>query len=266
MRLILHDTLVTAPVVFPLSAGWVTPGVDVAVEARSEVRGETLGAEEIALLPAAEVAAAQGTHRVVPDVAVVAEASGAVAMRTPVRPDDVERGPVRLWGTSGAGELLARATLRPFYGIEPTAWVRDDADEAAARAQAVIVEGAEALRPPETGFAEDLCRAWFILTGTPAVSHVLLAPNGADRAALRPALATLDALRSAGHERRRELRRAVAETHALDLDRLVPMLSALRLALDEGDRRALLALLQRGLRGSSYPPLGDVRFLDAGPD
>ena len=264
MRLILHDTLATAPFVYPLAAGWLEPGADVEVEARSEVRGDTLGAEEMALAPAAEVAATQETHRVVPDVAVVAEAIGAVAMRTPVRPDDVERGPVRLWGTSGTGELLARATLRPFYGIEPTAWVRDD--EAAARAQAVIVEGAEALRPPETGFAEDLCRAWFILTGMPAVSHVLLAPDGADRAAVRPALATLDALRSVGHERRRELRRAVAETHGLDLDRLVPMLSALRLALADGDRRALLAFLQRGLRGSGYPPLGDVRFLESGAD
>ena len=38
--------------------------------------------------------------------------------------------PVRLLDASGTAEILARATLQPFYGIEPTAWVRsDDAPE-----------------------------------------------------------------------------------------------------------------------------------------
>ena len=39
-----------------------------------------------------------------------------------------------------------------------------------------VLEGADALRPIEGGFAEDLCRAWFILTALPVVTHIL--PSG----------------------------------------------------------------------------------------
>ena len=261
MRVLIHDTLATAPFTYPLAAGWVASDPALPVAVRDELRGGDLGVEDVALAPAAEVAAAQKTHVVAPDVAVVTERTGAVALRTPVRPDEVERGPVRLWGTSGAGEALARATLRPFYGIEPTEWIAGE-EERAAQAQAVVVEGAEALRRPEAGFAEDLVRAWFILTGLPVVSHVLLVPAELDRAALRPALAFLAALAAVGHERRRDLRRAVAAAHALDLDRLVPVLAAQRLTLEGADRRALATVLERGLRGSAYPPLAEPRFLE----
>jgi predicted solute-binding protein len=261
MRLVIHDTLSTAPWAYPFRVGWVSPAGDVEVQLRQQVRAAALGADEVALAPAPEAAAAQAGHAVAPEVAVVAGSVGAVAMRTPVRPDEVGPTAVRFWGTSGAGEVLARATLRPFYGIEPTGWVDDDG-EAAARAQVVIVEGAEALRSPEAGFAEDLCRAWFILTGAPAVSHVLLVPRGADRDALGPALATLAALRRAGHERRRELRRALADEHGLPLDRLNALFAEQRVELDAAARRALLMLLQRGTRGSTYPAPTGIAFLE----
>ena len=53
--------------------------------------------------------------------------AGAVAMRTPVRPDAIGTTPVRLFDTSSGAELLARATLTPFYGIDPASWVRNTA-------------------------------------------------------------------------------------------------------------------------------------------
>ncbi len=263
MRLLMHDTLAAAPFVVPLAEGWVTPVEGVAVEARGDLRAGEVGPEDAALLPSAEAALLTASHRVVPDAAVVAGAVGAVALRTPVRADEVEAGPVRLLGVSGAGELLARATLRPFYGIEPTGWARVDDDPGAAAAQAVVVEGAEALRPAEGGFAEDLCRAWLILSGLPAVTHVLLAPAEADRATLAPVLATLAALTQAAQERRREWRPALAERHGIPTDRFYALLAEQRLVLDAEDRRALLLLLQRGGRGSAYPPVAKLRFLDA---
>src|SRR3712207_7483724 len=55
-------------------------------------------------------------------------------------------------------ELLARATLKPYYGIEPASWVRDGDSSDAVRAEVVVVEGAEALREPEAGYSEDLSR------------------------------------------------------------------------------------------------------------
>ena len=262
MRLLLHDTLATAPFIIPLGEGWVTPASDVVVEIRADLRGADLDAYDVALFPVAEVAACQETHRVVPDVACVAGSVGPVVMRTPVRPDEVERSPVRLLATSGAGEVLARATLRPYYGIEPTAWVSTADDPMASSAQVVVVEGVEALRPPEAGFAEDLSRAWFVLTGTAAVTHVLVAPLAADRAVLRPVLETFAALRQAGHDRRREWRRSLAAAQDLPLDRVHAFFAEQRLALDGDDRRALLMLLQRGGRGSAYPPVATVQFLE----
>lgn len=280
MRLLIEDTLATATFVVPYAAGWVAPGAGATLEARPGLRGGDVGPDDIALVSSAEVAPLAESHRVAPDAAVVAGSVGAVSLRTPVRPDEVERGPVRLLGTSGAGELLARATLRPFYGIEATAWpgawrglpaegtaaATADDDRAIAAAQAVVVEGAEALRTPEAGFAEDLCRAWLILTGVPAVTHVLVVPAEAEQAALAPALALLAALREAGLARRREWRRGLAEREGLALDRVHAFFAEQRLALTGEDRRALALLLQRGGRGSAYPPLGALRFLDPAPE
>ena len=261
MRLLIDDTLATAPFVWPLTAGWVTPSAGVTVAARVALRADDVAKADVALVPLLAVTTLQESHRLLPDVAMVTGSVGAVALRAPVRPDDVARGPVRLFG-GGTAELLARATLRPFYGIEATRWVTADDDPDAAAAQAVVVAGAEALRPVEGGFAEDLCRAWLILTGLPAVTHVLLAPEEADRAVLGPVLATLATLRQAGQERRREWRRELAERDDLPLDRVHAFFAEQRLALEPEDRRALLMLLQRGGRGVTSSPLGMLRFLE----
>lgn len=264
MRLLIDDTLATAPFTYPLSAGWVDLRPTVAVEARPNLPGGDVAPDDLALLPTAEVALLQVSHAVAPDAAVVAGPTGPVSLRTPVRPDEVARGPVRLLDAGGTAELFARATLRPFYGIEPSAWLAGD-DPAAAEAQAVVVAGAAALRPPEGGFAEDLCRAWLILTDLPAVTHVLVAPLAAERGDLAPALAALAALREAGQARRREWRPIVAEAAAVPLDRLHPFFAGQRLALAPADRPAVVQLFQRGGRGSAFPPLSDLRFLDPPP-
>ncbi len=255
MRLLLHDTLATSPFVHPLTAGWISP--DIAIEARSELGAADVGPEDVALVPAPEIAALLGTHTLGLEAAVVSGSVGSIAMRVPVRPDEVERTPVRLWRASGAAEVVARATLKPFYGIVPMDWTRDDTSEA----QVVVVEGAEALRPPEAGFAEDLCRAWFVLTGQPAITHVLAVPRTLDRTTLGPALETLVALRDIGHERRRDLRRDLADGQGLDRDRLTAFFAEQRLALEPADQRALLLLLQRGTWGSAYPPIRDPASL-----
>jgi predicted solute-binding protein len=256
MRIVVHDTLVTAPFILPRILGWIES--ELAVEPRTELRGGDVGPEMAALIPSAEVALLQETHQIVPDVAVVANGEGAIAMRVPVRPDEIEATAVRLYDVSGTAEILARATLEPFYGIDPTAWTRDDAP----RAQVVVVEGAEALREPEAGHAEDLCRAWFILTGQPVVTHVLVAPKTCDRAAIEPATETLHQLRTLAAARRRDLRRELAARDDLDRDRLTRLFAAQRLHLAADDRRALLMLLQRGNRGSAYPYVWELAYLE----
>ena len=214
------------------------------------------------LAPASELLHLRQTHDVVADIAVIADGNGAIAMRTPVRPDEVEATPVRLLDTSGVAELLARATLRPFYGIEPTGWVRAEDSSEAARAEVVIVEGAEALREPEAGFSEDLSRAWFILTAQPVVSHVLLVPRAVPPADLANVQTFLDAARTEGLARRREWRPELADRKGVGRERASAFWAAQRLKLELADRRALLDLLGKGSRGTSNPPPANVVFIN----
>jgi predicted solute-binding protein len=262
VRLLIDDTFATSTYTVPITSGWVSPPEDITVEIANRLTTDSASEERIVLAPASVILHLQQTHAVAADVAVIADANGAIAMRTPVRPDEVEATPVRLLDTSGAAELLARATLRPFYGIEPTTWVREGDSPEAARAEVVIVEGAEALRDPEAGFSEDLSRAWFILTAQPAVSHVLLVPNSLRPADLSHVLTFLDAARTEALARRPEWRPQLADREGVGRDRASAFWTAQRLKMEPADRQALLDLLGRGSRGTSDPPPANVVFID----
>ncbi len=262
MRLLIDETFATATYTVPISSGWVSPPEGVTVEATNRLTADSETEESVVLAPTSEILRRQQTHQVAGDVAVIADGNGAIAMRTPVRPDEVEATPVRLLDTSGIAELLARATLRPFYGIEPTGWVRDGNLPEAARAEVVIVEGAEALREPEGGFSEDLSRAWFILTAQPVISHVLLVPRALPAADLTSVLTFLNAARTEGLARRREWRPELADREGVDRDRASAFWAAQRLKLEPADRQPLLDLLHKGSRGTSGPPPTNVVFVD----
>jgi hypothetical protein len=262
VRLLIDDTFATATYTVPITSGWVSPSDGIAVEITNRLAADSATVESIVLASASEILPLQHTHQVAGDITVIADGNGAIAMRTPVRPDEVEATPVRLFETSGLAEFLARATLRPFYGIEPTNWVRNGDEPEAARAEAVIVEGAEALREPEAGFSEDLSRAWFILTAQPVVSHVLLVPRALPSADLANMLTFLDAARSEGLSRRREWRPPLADREGVGRDRASAFWAAQRLKMEPADRQALLDLLGRGSRGTSDPPPANVTFID----
>ncbi|MDQ3692836.1 MAG: hypothetical protein M3464_04315 [Chloroflexota bacterium] len=259
MRLLMHDTLVTGMFLAPLVRDWVEPAADVTVETRADLRAADVQAGDAALIPASEVTLLQQSHQVVPAIAVVAEGIGPISLRTPVRPDEVERTPVRSLGASGVAELLARATLQPYFGIQATAWARDVNEPAA---EAIILEGAAAMRPIEGGFAEDLCRAWFILTGLPVVTHLLIVPLTVAPIDLQSVVDTLRVAGAAGHERRREWRTERIERDGLDRERVNALFAGLRYKLTPADRRALVSLVQRGGRGSAYPPLTTLQFVE----
>ena len=262
MRLLIADTFATGTYTVPVASGWVPRPEVLRVDLIDRLTSETVAEDTALLASSSEIPRLLQTHVVVGDVAVVADGVGAITMRTPVRPDEVEATPVRLLDTSGAAEFLARATLKPFYGIEPTIWVRDGDSPDAARAEVVIVEGAEALREPEGGFSEDLSRAWFILTAQPVVSYVLLVPRMLPQDPLRDIVAFLDAARVVGQERRRDWRPELADKEGISRERASAFWAAQRLRLEEPDRRALLDLLQKGSRGTSSPPLSSIEFID----
>ncbi|MBW3632390.1 MAG: hypothetical protein KY456_05100 [Chloroflexi bacterium] len=262
MRLLIDETFATSPYTIPITSGWVSPPEGITVEVVTSLTASSATDEIPLLAPASELLRLQQTHAVVGDIAVVADGNSAIAMRTPVRPDEVEATPVRLLDTSGAAELLARATLKPFYGIESTSWVRENDSPDAARAEVVIVEGAEALREPEGGYSEDLSRAWFILTAQPVISHILLVPRTLPPELMMDIVMFLDAARTEGLARRRDWRPQLADREGVGRDRASAFWVAQRLKLEEADRRALLDLLRRGSRGTSSAPPMNVAFVD----
>nr|MBA3449614.1 hypothetical protein [Chloroflexia bacterium] len=125
MRLLIHDTFATATYTVPISSSWVTPPGDITVELATRLTAESIDPRDIALVPPSALLRLHSTHDVAAGVAVIAAGVSAIAMRTPVRPDEIERTPVRLLDPTGGAELLARATLQPFYGITPTSWSHD---------------------------------------------------------------------------------------------------------------------------------------------
>jgi hypothetical protein len=262
VRLLIDETFATATFTVPITSGWVSPPEGITVEIANRLTTDSASEEHILLAPASGILRLQQTHDVATGVAVITNGNGAIAMRTPVRPDEVEATPVRLLETSGIAELLARATLKPFYGIEPTGWARDGDSPEAARAEAVIVEGAEALREPEAGFSEDLSQAWFILTGQPVVSHVLLVPSALPPADLTNVLTFLDAGRTDGLARRRDWRPQLADREGVGRDRASAFWAAQRLKMEPADRPALLDLLGKGSLGTSNPSPVNAAFID----
>lgn len=248
MRLLIDDTFATSTYRLPTIEGWVTPPDDVSLEIVPDLAAPQVGSGDAALAPAFALIALHPSHEVHAASAVIADGVGAVAMRTPVRPDEIEATPVRLLDAAGA-ELLTRATLHPFYGITPTAWFHDGDAPEAARAEVVIVAGAEALREPEAGFSEDLSRAWFILTAQPVVGHVLLLPKEAPPEQQQLVIDFLAAAKKEGVTRRREWRMPLADSEGIARDRAAAFWAAQRLEMTEADRQALRALLTQGGAG-----------------
>lgn len=259
MRVLIHETLTTLYFAQPARDAPGAAGFD--VEFRDSLGARGLQAGDAALIPAAEIAHLTASHVVVPEVAVVFDGSGPIAMRVPVRPDEIELTPVSLNGVSGTAEILARATLEPFYGIRTS----DYAIGTAADAKVVLLEGVETLLPVEAGFQENLVRAWFVLTGQPVVSHLLVVPKSWPAAEIDKLAKTMTAMREQGHARRSELRAAAAESAGVQRDALPPVFATMRYALDAADRRALLMLLQHGNKGSTYPYVWTVDYVEAAP-
>jgi predicted solute-binding protein len=250
MTLYIDDSLMTAHVRMPLAEGWLE--TDIPFEVRMGLAAVDVGPGDVALIAAPESTLLGRTHVVAPEVAVVAEAISAIAMRTPVRPDGIEETPIRMLDAGSTAEVLIRALLRPFFGITALSFVTSDEDEGSADAQVIVVDGPLGLSEPEAGFHEDLARAWFVLTGQAVVHHVLVV--GVEVEARGPA-PEIDLLRQAitmGQERRRDVRRMVAEAAEIDRDRLAGLTNRIRYELTAADRQSLRNLLARGTWGSRF--------------
>jgi hypothetical protein len=251
MTILIDDTLVTAQIAVPFSEGWMDSPVEVSV--RPNLRASDVEPADVALLPVPEATLLTETHVIAPEVAVIFDGIGPIAMRTPIRPDGVEETIVRLLETGPTAEVVMRALLRPYFGITATRFASADDDPRASEAQVVVVDGAMGLEQPESGFQDDLARAWFILTGQALVSHVTVV--GVDALAHGSVDPMIDALRAAatlGVERRRDVRRIVAARWNIDRDGLAEMTNRMRFAMTPDDRQSLQSLIARGTWGSRF--------------
>lgn len=256
MRFLIDDSLASAPITEAIRAGLVETGHSSTLV--TGLRADQVGADDAALIPGGEYGALTETHAISPALAIVFDRLGPVALRTAVRPDGVEQTPIRLIDAGSSAELLARATLDPFFGITPAGFFREDV----ADAQVVVVEGALALTPPESGFSEDLAKAWYVLTSEAYVSHVLVLPLELSGDTLVTAVADAALLASAAVEHRRATRTRIVEATGLDRDALTTLHQATRWSLSQEDRRALLMLLQLGNRlGEVGPYVKELRFV-----
>ncbi|MGI8482907.1 MAG: MqnA/MqnD/SBP family protein [Thermomicrobiales bacterium] len=271
MAILVDDALLTAAIRMPLVEKWIE--TDIPFEVRTGLRAADVGAGDVALIASPESTLLAATHIVASEVAVVVEGISPIVMRTPVRPDEIEATPIRLLNVSGPAEMLIRALLKPFYGITASSaqFITADDDPNAAKAQVVVIEGLEALQAPESGFQSDLAQAWYILTGSYFVSHVVVVGLEAQARGLAdPAIAILKAAAAMGVERRREVRGLIvgasdgedvegdAGGSAVDRDKLAEMTNNLSYTLDADDQRSLLNMIARGSWGSRYPQRNPV--------
>lgn len=240
------------------------------------------------LAPTAEYAALQETHLVSPALAVAGSHRGAVALTADYPFEQVEAPRVEFDQVSRTSECLARATIWRFYGIRPALFVRDGAtsvpppppddgpDEASEGETGVVpgehvvrvLEGAAALRALSEGMSgavADLGRAWFILTGLPFVSHLLLVPRalltdhpGAYELAVDGLRSTVDTI----NERRKALRREVAARYQLSNDAASDFFGDLRWTFDVAVQKSTVQLFNRGAWGMGLPLVRKLQLVD----
>lgn len=232
----------------PLEEGWVES--DVAVDVTSNLTAQAVTEDDVALLPLPEATLLTSTHVIDRSVAVVQQEQGMVAMWTVERPDEIDQPTVWLQHIGSSSEVLIRALLKPFFGIEASEVVH--VDTAPEEANLIVTEGGASLADVERGYREDLARSWFILTGKPFVSHVAVVGV---RALARDADTQLDVLRraaEAGWERRRDIRRMIREHAGIESEPLASVTNALRFSMEEADQEPARMLVERGTWGTRF--------------
>lgn len=210
----------------PFRSGWLE-ATDVELRAAPSV-AELRHFAGVALVDSVVAAALLDSWAILPGHAVASHRESMLNLVTDQRPDEIEQVVLATAGASESARALAEATLPRFYGITLTGWT--DQPRTPDTGTVVLEEGAAALSGTEDDgmFHEDLGRAWFLLTQTPYVSHVCIAPRRlveANPAGIAGVVATLHEARRLASERARELRRDLTREFGVDRELLVEVLN-----------------------------------------
>ena len=287
-ELLLDDAPGPAPLALAVELGWATLPLPVRTVHRLTAVTAREHPEALMLLPVAEYAFLQDSHLVLPALAAGGRHGAATVLVSDRRLDEVEAPVVDLTAVSLTAELLARATLAKFYGIAGVTWrsespvseralsespasERTDEGAPTERPLLEVREGGEALHlldEPGDAVVAELGRAWFVLTGLPAVSHLLVVSRAlltaeAERVrglteALPPALAVV-------HQRRRELRRELSDRYGVSRDLLNEFYNDQFATLTGDAQRSAAALFARGAWGLGLPTVSRLNLAPGSP-
>ena len=267
LELLLDDSPVIAPLALALELGWAT--LPVPVRTIAGLTASTMRAHPgaVGFTPLAEYADLQRDYTILPDLAAGGHHDAATILIADRRLDEVDDPIVDLGASSRTTELLVRATLLKFYGIAAAAWLRDGEEPQAsdeAQQSIEIRDGGEALHlldAPGDRVISDLGRAWFILTGFPPVSHLLLTPTSRlEDSALEALLAALPVALDVVNERRRELRRTLAERYGVSRELLNSFNADQFLNLTGDAQKRILAIFPAGAWGMDLPTVSQLNL------
>jgi len=264
-RCLIDDNMTTALIAEPIRQVWIEPLVE--LELLPRLDAETVGQRgTCALVGSIDACLLADRYTVVTDIALASWHAGAVALWTATRPDEIDNVPIVLNGVSRTAEAIARATIAHFFGITITGWERN-----VSTGEAVVREHEGAfLEEVEPAILNDLVRSWFILSGLPVATHVLVAPKElveADPEAIVALVETLKDAATTGVSRRREIRRNMHTQFPGDRDQLVAFHNEQTLTLSKTARKGWLDLVRRVGRSMNLPLPEAITFHTVGnPD
>jgi hypothetical protein len=253
-----EDNLTTALIAEPIRQGWLEPseGLELVPVLTAEAVAQ---ADAMALLGSIDGCLLADRFTIITDVGVASRHNGAVALRSAVRPDELNDVTIGLDSVSRTAEAIARATVARFFGVTESGWSRD-----AAATEAEVLEHNDAfIEEPEPAVVNDLVRAGFIMSGLPVATHVLVVPNellANDPESVASVVDQLKTAASTGVERRREIRRNLHEHFPGDRDRLVAFHTEQSLSLTKTVRKGWLDLLRRVGHAMSLPAPDALTF------
>lgn len=217
------------------------------------------GQPGIALLDALDALTLVPPLVILTDLAVLSQYSSAVSLHTPERPDRIASAVVLLDACRSTSQALARAMIEPFFGIRVTRWAQSNS--------VISNETILTVREDEKAFASldechhDLGRAWFILTGEPFISHLLVASPELSRESVRMLGLLLRDLPTRLRDQAAALAGELAAAATGDAGRISSWLRETLNVVTPRARQSLEELVRRSQSGMRPPPTNAYRSL-----
>lgn len=266
LRLGYQDRANFLPLLYPLKAGWALPEspwkLEVANDAPQGLLAGLLGGD----LDAAFISPAaltQHSRQIAPLRAwgmAVEGATETALILAPQRLDLVDGRSVSVseeaQGSTAA--YLMRTLLMPYYGISLTIRAAGDVEGTAEDARLLYGDSAalEAKNQPEGAVAEDLGKAWFILSGLPMVWEMLAVPRDLEErkpGAGEALHALVTRSQRAAQEQHSTILDEAAARLGLKKDRVKELFARQRYTLGEKEQKGLAYFLDQAARAGVLP-------------